>query len=127
MNTIGRRLYYDVTTGNIIVDTGERQGAVTATTIDQDIAAYKALSSRNRTTFKVLELAFGAYAQDFAESTGYRVNTLTKAVEFSYNPPQEAPVFQRPLSDQVSELREYTQQLNADFAALAEFVTNGGV
>lgn len=81
---IGRKIFYEIATGNIIVDTGERQGAVIATTAEQDIASYTALSERNRDTFDVIELAFGAYAQDFAEYNGYRVNPVSKDVEFLY-------------------------------------------
>ena len=83
MNKIGRKLFYELATGNIITDTGERQGSVVATTIDQDIAVFTALSERNRDTFDYIELSFGAYAQDFAECNGYRVNLDTKAIEFS--------------------------------------------
>jgi hypothetical protein len=109
MNKIGRKIFYDKANGNIIIDTGERQGSVIATTIEQDIATFTALSERNRDTFDVLELPFGAYQQDFAESNGYRVNVETKTLEFSYpdpNEPVEEPVFQKPLTEQVVELKE---------------------
>ena len=74
MYQIGRKIFYELATGNIIVDTGERQGAVIATTIEQDIATFTALSERNRETFDVIELPFGYRAQDFAECVGYRVD-----------------------------------------------------
>ena len=32
---IGRRIYYDKTTGNVILDTGEREGHVVPTTVEQ--------------------------------------------------------------------------------------------
>ena len=127
---VGKRIFFDKTTGNIIIDTGERQGAVIATSIEQDIATFKALSERNRDTFDVIELPFGAYQQDFAECNGYRVNPTTKELEFSYPDPSQpdAPqVFQKPLTEQIAEAKAYTQQLNDDFATLAEFVTNGGM
>jgi len=44
----------------------------------------------------VLEPEYGQYAQDFAESNGYRVNPETKKLEFSYpdseQPPEEPTV-----------------------------------
>lgn len=107
MNKIGRKLYYNLETGHIFVDTGERQGAVIPTTVDQDVAVYQALKERVRETFDVLELEFGQYARDFAECNGYRVNPETKVIEFSYpdpNEPETEPVYQKPLSEQVSEL-----------------------
>lgn len=45
---IGRRIYYDLANGNIIIDVGERSGDIVPTTIDQDIETYIALSERNR-------------------------------------------------------------------------------
>jgi len=108
---IGRKIYYDLQTGNVILDTGERQGSVVQTTIEQDIQAYTVLSERNRETFDVLELEFSQYAKDFNESNGYRVNPETKDLEFSYPdpnlPPEEQPepVYQKPLSEEVEELK----------------------
>lgn len=112
---IGRRIYYDVATGNVIVDTGERQGFVKPTTVEQDIQAYKALSERNRETFDYIELEYGQYAQDFAECNGYRVNPETKQLEFSYPDPNEPepqePVFQKPLSEEIAETKQAIAEL----------------
>lgn len=106
---IGRKIFFDNINGNIILDKGEMQGGVVEETIDEIITKYTALSERNRTTFDVLELAFGAFAQDFAECTGYKVNVVTRTLEFSYpdpNAPLEPPVYQKPLSEQVLELKQ---------------------
>lgn len=106
---IGRKIYYDLSTGNVLVNTGERQGGVRPTTVEEDIQVYSVLSERNRDSFDVIELAFGQYAQDFAECNGYRINTETNQLEFSYpdpnNPEPTEPVFQRPLSEEVQELK----------------------
>lgn len=105
-----RRVYYDKALGNKLIEVGF-EGFVTPSTIDQDIATYTALSERNRDTFDVLELPFGAYAQDFAECNGYRVNPETKELEFSYpdpNVPLPEPVFQKALSEQISSLEVKT-------------------
>lgn len=104
---IGRKIYYEVVTGNIIVNTGERNGGTIPTTIEQDIAIYTVLSKLNRDTFDVLELDFGAYSQDFAECNGYRVNVDTKTLEFSYPDPNEPTLeqpYQAPLSEKVTQL-----------------------
>ena len=107
---IGRRVFYDKQTGIVIVDKGEMTGNVVPTTIEQDIKTYKNLSERNRGTFDVLELEYGQYAQDFAESNGYRVNPETKELEFSYPDPNESepiePVYQKPLSEEVERLKQ---------------------
>lgn len=106
---VGRKIYYELTIGNLIIDTGERQGLVVPTTIEQDILTYKELSERNRDTFDVLELEYGAYKQDFAECNGYRVNVETKALEFSYpdpNEPDAEPSYQAPLSERVKQVED---------------------
>lgn len=107
---IGRRIYYELSTGNIILDTGERQGAVVPTTIEQDFQTYRALAERVPETVGVLELEFGQYAQDFAECSGYRVDVSgeTPVMVFSYpdpNDPEAPPVYRKPLSEEVDELK----------------------
>ena len=125
---IGRRVYFDVITGNVIADTGERQGNVIPTTIEQDVAVYTVLSERNRDTFDVLELEFGQYAQDFAECNGYRVNPDTKQIEFSYPDPNEIepsePVYQAPLSEEVDRLKQ--EDLNNKEAIAELYVLSMG-
>ncbi|MCK9326674.1 MAG: hypothetical protein M0P69_14380 [Bacteroidales bacterium] len=116
MSRIGRRIYYDLVTGNVIQDTGERRGSVIATTIESEIATFTALTERNRDTFGVIELEYGQYTQDFAECHGYRVNPETKELEFSYPDPNEEepqePVYQTPLSEQVGGLKSQVFDLD---------------
>lgn len=105
------RIYFDISTGQFLQRTGNFEDAwlTNYETVDEQIPKYPALSERNRETFDILELPFGAYAQDFAECTGYRVNVETKTLEFSYpdpNAPDEPPVFQKPLSEQILQLKE---------------------
>lgn len=104
---IGRKVFYDVVNGNVIMSIPELQGFYIEKSIDEEISSYMELSERNRDTFGVLELPFGAYSQDFAECNGYRVNVETKTLEFSYpdpnNPSTEQP-YQAPLSEKVAQL-----------------------
>lgn len=131
MGQIGRRIFYDKATGNVIQDTGERSGSVVDTTIEQDIAVYPALAERYRDTFDVIELEYGQYAQDFATCTGYRVDVETGTLEFTYpdpNAPEEPPVYQKPLSEEVAALKTDKEKLfqqvaeaNGNFAAFTDF------
>lgn len=109
MAEFGKRIYFELNTGNVIVDTGERQGAVSPTTIDQDIQSYLALSQRNRDTYDVIELEFGAYRQEFSEGKNYRVNPGNRQLEFS-NPDtnQTEPVYQKPYEEQIKDLETKT-------------------
>lgn len=112
-----RRIFYDKTTGEVIVEVGRHEG-MAIPTVEQDVTTYKVLSERNRDTFDVLELDYGAYSQDFRECNGYRVNVETGTLEFSYPDPNEPNVeqpYQAPLSEQVKtleatilEMTEYT-------------------
>lgn len=120
---VGRRVYYDNQTGNTILNTGERVGSVLPTTIEQDIQTYRSLTERNRETFDVLELDYGQYAKDFAECNGYRVNTETKELEFSYRDPNEPEIeqpYQAPLSEQVEDLKQENMILKAQNKAISE-------
>jgi hypothetical protein len=124
---IGRRIYYDQSTGNVIVDTGERCGNVIETTIEQDFQAYRALSECNPETVGVLQLEYGQYAQDFAACNGYRVNPETREIEFSYpdpNEPEAPPVYRKPLSEEVSELKQRQELMQA---ALDELILGGAL
>lgn len=111
---IGRRIYFDKATGNVIVDTGERGGHVIETTVEHDFEVYTVLAERVRETVGVLELEYGQYAQDFESCNGYRVNPETIELEFSYpdpNDPEAPPVYQAPLSEQIGELKQAVAEL----------------
>lgn len=124
-----RRIFYDVLTGERLQEIG-RTGAYFLPTIEQDIETYKSLSERNRETFDYIELSFDDYAQDFRECNGYRINTTTKKLEFSYpdpNEPQAEPVYVKPLTEQNAELQQVITQMSADFQALTDLLAQQGV
>lgn len=112
---IGRKVYFDKLTGNVIVDTGECQGYVRETTIEEDFQIYKALSERNPETVGMIQLEYGQYAQDFRECNGYRVNPETQQIEFSYPDPDDLepqePIYQKPLSEEVADLKQAIAEL----------------
>jgi hypothetical protein len=132
MLKVGKRLYYDKTTGEIIFEVSERTyfEDVTIPTIEQDILTFKILSERNRNTFDVLELPYGAYAQDFAECNGYRVNPQTLELEFSYPDPNatepQDPVYVKPLTEQIEELRQENITTLLALTEVYEMIIGGG-
>ncbi|HEY9571042.1 MAG TPA: hypothetical protein VIR26_08595 [Metalysinibacillus sp.] len=107
---IGRRIYYDIKTGHILLNTGERSGHVVPTTIEGDIEVYKVLSERNRDTFDYIELEYGQYREDFLHATSYQVNSKTKELVFSYDENEKEeetePIYQEPLTEKVARLEK---------------------
>jgi hypothetical protein len=125
MNPIKRRFYFD-SEGRVFF-TLDLYGE---TTIEKDIQDFKALSERNRETFDVLELPFGAYAQDFAECNGYRVNVETKTLEFSYpdpNAPEAPQIFEKPLSERIAEQEQQISELNLQDISMMEMLIERGL
>lgn len=138
---VGRMIFYDKISGEVIVNTGQYENIAVKKTAEQQIATFTALSERNRETFDVIELPFGFRAQDFAECIGYRVDvtelaTLAEsergqAIKFAYpdpNAPTEPPVYQKSLTEQIAErdaqidgLKMLVTQVNADLAAFMDY------
>ncbi|NEZ45113.1 hypothetical protein [Paenibacillus alvei] len=118
---IGRRIFYDIVTGEKLVDTGERSGNVVETTLDYDISVYKALNERVKESFDYIELEYEQNAKDFAACNGYRINPSTKQLEFSYpdpnQPESEKPVYRKPLSEDVDELKQSVAELTIMIAS----------
>lgn len=113
---IGRKIYYDKATGNVILDTGERSGNVVETTIEQDFATYRVLAERVPETVGVIQLEFGQYAADFAACNGYHVDVTgaEPVLVFSYPDPKDPeapPVYQGPLSEEIVEVKQAIAEL----------------
>ncbi|WP_193723765.1 hypothetical protein [Paenibacillus sp. P13VS] len=121
---IGMKIYYDLHTGNVILNTGERSGDVVQTTREQDFEVYSSLAERIPETVGMLELDYGAYAADRAEGGMItRIDLETMEPLFTYPDPvdPEAPQEPRPaLSKQVEALEQETLLLKAQSGALSE-------
>lgn len=77
---IGRRIYYELSTGNIIVDTGERQGSVYVTLPSEDFVNHSTLSGRSLADTDYLELDFGVRSAEFINIGSYHVDIPTKTL-----------------------------------------------
>jgi hypothetical protein len=120
-----RRFYYD-SNGHIFFETN----VYGETTVEQEIETFKVLSERNRDSFDVLELPFGAYAEDFRQCNGYRVNPETLELEFSYPDPNatepQEPVYVKPLTEQIEELRQENITTLLALTEVYEMIIGGG-
>jgi len=124
MKEVGSRIYYDMTSGEVLVNTGDRItfDDYVIPTIESDFVVFLKLSERNIETVGVLELPYEAYKEDFKSQNGYRVNPETKELEFSYPDPSEPeapPVFGKPLTEQIANLELQNTELMLAVAELA--------
>ncbi|GAA4704079.1 DUF4376 domain-containing protein [Brevibacillus fulvus] len=86
MITIGRKIYFDKLTGNVLIDTGERAGFVVETTQEQDFKTYTALDERNPDTVGCLQLEYGQDSDKFAQYR-YRVDPDNQTIIWDLTPP----------------------------------------
>lgn len=107
---IGQKVFYENDSGNILVINPSARGDelyVKDRTIDEIIELYPVLRDRDRTTFDVIELAYGELDEDFSQSIERWVDPETKQLKFVYrdpNEPEAPPVFRKPLTQEVDEL-----------------------
>jgi len=132
MKNVGSRIYFDKLTGEVLVDTGHRRvlDDFVVPSVEDDFRVFTKLSERNPETVGMLELEYGQYADDFREADksfyngyGYRVNPDTQTLEFAYpdpNEPEAPPVFRKPLTQEVDELKQENTLLKAQNNALTE-------
>jgi hypothetical protein len=71
---IGRKIYYELSTGSVLVNTGDREGYWLEQTKEQDFEAYVELSQRVPSTVGCIQLSFGELAQEFMSGNGYHVD-----------------------------------------------------
>lgn len=121
---IGMRIYYDITTGNVIVNTGERSGNVVETTPDQDFSTYAELAERVPETVDMIQLEYGVYAADQAGGGIItRIDLETMEPLFTYPEPVDSETPQEPrpaISKQMDTLIQDNTLLKAQSKALAE-------
>lgn len=123
---IGKKIYYDINTGEVLLIMSEMGGEYRETTFEEDYNTYKVLNERLINTIGCIQLEYGQYAEDFAQCNGYRVNPETLELEFSYPDPNatepQEQVYQKPLTEQLKE----TQQAVAELTLLLSTM-NGGM
>lgn len=85
---VGKRLFYDTSTGSIIVNTGDRSGDIRKTTPQEDIRVYKELADRVEGTYSWMDFTYEAHKEE--ESLGgviIRIDLETKKPVFKYPDP----------------------------------------
>ncbi|KLU66292.1 hypothetical protein DEAC_c16910 [Desulfosporosinus acididurans] len=120
---IGRRIYYEIATGNVIVDTGERQGDVVETTEDQDFQMYAQLQKYQQSSVGVIQCDYGYQLSNF-QSYPFHVDVTKNpidqtAIVWDTSNPLGATLaqVQQAKIDQINDL--YNQKLTAGFPSSA--------
>jgi hypothetical protein len=123
---IGPKVYWRKTTGEIIYITSQIESPwAVETTKEEDVNFYPQLKGYDQDQLEVLKLEFDKYTQDFQKATGYWINPETGLIEFAYPSGGGGtdPVYQTPLTDQVSELKTRQDSTEAAMLALMDVTT----
>ena len=116
---LGRRLYYNIITGVILYDTGERIGEnIVDSTVEDDFKYSLELRNQNRDIVDYLQLEPGQYNEEFSEAVTYRVNPETKELEFGYEINKDYTGFQSPYKKQIAELKKENEEYKNRIADL---------
>jgi len=124
MSRIGRKLYYNIYTGQVIVDTGELDvDGLKPTTVEEDFKLYSELKKFKRDSIGCYQLEYGQFKEDFAKCNGVMIDLSTNEVKFSYpdnNSNGGTTFIEKPLTVQVEELRQQNDYLMLALVELAE-------
>jgi len=112
---IGRKIYYELATGDVILEIPEKHGInATNTTKEQDFQIYPVLAARNPDTVGVIQLEYGQYAAEFQSARSIKVDPETKELLFEY------PKYDPPLTVQVENLQRENEFLKMENNELKE-------
>ena len=62
---IGHKIYYDKLTGKVLVDSGEREGTVINTTMEEDFQNYSELQGISQDSVGIIQLDYGYLSNNF--------------------------------------------------------------
>ena len=110
---IGRKIYYNIDTGDEILTTPEKHSdKASETTKEQDFMMYEILSVRNPEQVGYIQLNYGEYRTEFEKSSTVKVDLETLEPIFSY------PEFEPSPAERVYQLEVSNQGLRNDTASL---------
>lgn len=113
MNKICAKIYYLVSTGEILFITSECQGCVSTTTKEQDMNIYQQLQGYTVSEINYIELTYGTLTSIFKNVKSYKVNPTTKKLEITYYTQDELDIMQKEqeteqtILDRISTISEY--------------------
>ncbi|MFB4325998.1 hypothetical protein RB298_27110 [Priestia sp. BR_2] len=129
VKALGRRFFWVKTTGNIIAQRNEMLAGVESTK-GEDFLAYIELRNYDPDAIEMTTFEPGQYAEDFEKASSWRFNPETGSIEFLYtdpDDPEQPPVFQKPLSEEVEALKAADLDNKEAIALLFEMQLTGGL
>jgi len=122
MQSFGKRIYYDNTSGNVFLVTNEMMGeGIKQLTIEEDREVYTALSERTVDSYSHIQLSYGEHSQEFSRGNPTSINAETKKIVWTpHNPVEEEK--RATLEQEIAELKLEKDQIKADNLMLMEAV-----
>ncbi|AFL99771.1 hypothetical protein Desde_1346 [Desulfitobacterium dehalogenans ATCC 51507] len=114
---IGRKIYYELTIGDVVLTTLEKLNGIN-TTKEQDFAMYDALQAYSPEAIGVMQLEYGQYQSDFLTANSWKVDLETGSLIFNY------PIFEQPLSIKVEQLESENTSLRSQVSQMETTISN---
>ncbi|MGO4181389.1 hypothetical protein AB4Z17_09425 [Paenibacillus sp. TAF43_2] len=122
MDSFGKRIYYDITSGSVILVTNEMQGeGIQQLTPTQEREVYNILSERLEASYNFIQLEYGDRKQDFMDGHPTAVNVTTNEIVWTLYDPA-AVEERKTLEQEIAELKLEKEKMKADNLMLMEAV-----
>lgn len=119
MNKIKSKIYYLISTGEILVITSEKLGSIELTTKDEDMNSFPELKDKNIDEVDYVELEHGTLANTFNNIKSYLINLETKSLECIYFTQEEL--------DSIQQQKQEAQELDNRVTDISTYLSNSGV
>lgn len=113
MNQVKSKIYYLVSTGEVLTITSEIQGALEPTTKEYDMTVYPKLKDKDISKINYVELEYGTLETTFNNAKSYKVNIETEQLEVIYYTEEELTAMQQQnqevqeLNTRISDISQY--------------------
>lgn len=104
-NEIGRRVYYNKLTGDILFDTGQMEGDIQIEPTFEDDIMLGNLTGIDKNIIGCIELKYNEHKDRFSEFPFFKINLTTKTVKFFGN-----GTMHRQTYNELKNKKEYTKQ-----------------
>lgn len=128
MNSVGAKIYYLKSTGEVLVRTGEIDNIATPPTVEQDLAFYPELKSKTLDEIDFIELPYGTLGSTFNNAKSYKINLETKQLEITYYTEEELlnkknqKEQQINLNDRINLISKYSFLDNSSISDLEKYI-----